>query len=35
MDGSRFFCLYDFYFYPQQNSTMSWAVKIRKNILNG
>lgn len=34
MDGSVF-CLYDLYFYPQQKSTMSWAVKIRKNMLNG
>ena len=21
--------------YPQQNNTISWAVKIRRNILNG
>ena len=30
--------LFEFYlscFYPQQNRTMSWAVKIRKNIDNG
>lgn len=30
--------LFGFYlsrFYPQQNSTMSWAVKIRKNIDSG
>lgn len=24
-----------FFLYPQQNNTMSWAVKIRRNILNG